>query len=299
MREEIDVIELGEVEVYLEDTGPQNAPAIVVLHGGPGGSAYPLREGFGDELGNFRVLYLDQRGSGRSPELPAEARFFTLDALVNDLTALREHLGLDSWTLLGHGFGAVVALEYARRSPTTSENLVLINPWSNFPWLAGQLYRASLELRGMAEAPNRQQRAEPANQQQAELTDPTALLNEAFAQLEPKAVFDHLMFPSAHSRMEYEWLAEGAGIVGADGPGQMFVRNGLWQLDYTPYLTELRLEPSVIVGTLDGTAYPEALTIADLTGGGRIEVILGAGHYPWIDEPYAFSEALQISLENP
>ncbi|MER3555102.1 MAG: proline iminopeptidase [Meiothermus sp.] len=286
MREAIDVIELGEVEVYLEDVGPEEAPAIVVLHGGPGGSSYPLREGIGEELEAFRVLYLDQRGSGRSPELPAETRLFTVDALVEDLEALREHLEIDSWALLGHGFGAIPALEYARQFPQTAQSLVLINPWTNFPWLSKQLYRASLELRGMSAADIEVETPD----------DPTALLNEAFASVEPKAVFDHLMFPSAHSRMEYEWTVEGEGIVGAHSPGQMFVRNGLWRLDYTPYLVQVRPPLTVIVGDRDGTAYPEAQTAADLTGGG-LEVLAGAGHYPWIDEPYALAEALLGSLE--
>ncbi len=287
MREEIDLIAVADgVEVYLEDTGPKDAPAIVVLHGGPGGSCYTLREGLGEYLDDFRVLYLDQRGGGRSPELPEEPGLFTVDALVDDLHHLRDHLGLDTWTLLGHGFGALLALDYARRSPETTERLVLINPWTNFPWLASQLYRASLGLRGIAE-----------NDVEIELPeDGTRLLEEAFAQVEPKAAFDKLMFPSQHSRMEYEWVAEGSTVIGADTPGRMFVLNGLWRLDYTPFLLEVHTPLTVLVGSLDATSYPEAQTIADLVGG-HLEVIEGAGHYPWIDQPYAFADALQNALE--
>ncbi|GIW31956.1 MAG: proline iminopeptidase [Meiothermus sp.] len=283
MREEIDLIAVDDgVEVYLEDTGPLEAPAIVVLHGGPGSSSYTLREGLGEYLEGFRVIYFDQRGGGRSPALPEEPGLFTIDALVSDLFHLRDHLGLNTWTLLAHGFGAVPALEYARRSPATTERLVLINPWTNFPWLARQLYRASLALRGVDE--------------DVELPeDGTRLLQEAFASVEPKAAFDRLLFPSQHSRMEYEWLAEGSTVVGADTPGRMFVLNGLWRLDYTPYVLEVRSATSVLVGTLDASSYPEAQTVADLVGG-RLELIEGAGHYPWIDQPYAFGEALQNAL---
>lgn len=284
MREEIDVLNLGEAEVYLEDVGPEDAPAIVVLHGGPGGSSYGLREGIGDELGDFRVLYLDQRGSGRSPVLPEEPRLFTVDALVRDLEALRYQLRLDSWTLLGHGFGAIPALEYARRFEEQVDGVVLVNPWVNFPWLAEQLFRASLVLRGMSAD------LEPP-------PEPDLTLADAFSSLEPKAVFDALMFPNLHSRLEYEWLTESGSIVGNDGPGQMFVFNGLWSLDYSPYLLHYPRAVSVIVGSKDGTSYPEAEKIADLTGG-MLEVIGGAGHYPWIDEPYAFSEALNLVLDN-
>lgn len=283
MREEIDLIAVDDgVEVYLEDTGPLEAPAIVVLHGGPGGSSYTLREGLEEYLEGFRVIYFDQRGGGRSPALPEEPGLFTIDALVSDLFHLRDHLGLNTWTLLAHGFGAVPALEYARRSPATTERLVLINPWTNFPWLARQLYRASLALRGVDE--------------DVELPeDGTRLLQEAFATVEPKAAFDRLLFPSQHSRMEYEWLAEGSTVVGADTPGRMFVLNGLWRLDYTPYVLEVQAATSVLLGTLDGSSYPEAQTTADLVGG-RLELLEGAGHYPWIDQPYAFEEALQSAL---
>ncbi|GIW27768.1 MAG: proline iminopeptidase [Meiothermus sp.] len=285
MREEIDLIAVDDgVEVYVEDTGPLEAPAIVVLHGGPGSSSYILREGLEEYLEGFRVIYLDQRGGGRSPALPEIPGLFTIDALVSDLFHLRDHLGLSSWTLLAHGFGGVLALDYARRSPDTTERLVLINPWTNFPWLARQLYRASLALRGMDE-----------NADIPLPEDGTRLLQEAFASVDPKAAFDQLLFPSQHSRMEYEWLAEGSTVVGADTPGRMFVLNGLWRLDYTPYVLEVRSDTTVLVGTLDASSYPEAQTVADLVGG-RLELIEGAGHYPWIDQPYAFEEALQNAL---
>ncbi len=288
MREEIDLIAVDDgVEVYLEDTGPLDAPAIVVLHGGPGGSSYALREGLEEYLEDFRVLYLDQRGGGRSPALPEEPGLFTLDALVGDLAHLRDHLGLDTWVLLGHGFGGLLALEYARRFPEATEQLLLINPWTNFPWLATQLYRASLGLRGIAD-----------QDVEVELpADGARLLQEAFAHVEPKAAFDKLMFPSLHSRMEYEWMAEGSTVVGADTPGRMFVLNGLWRLDYTPFLLEVHVPSTVLLGSLDASSYPEAQTITDLVGG-HLELIEGAGHYPWIDQPHAFAEGFQNALHN-
>jgi proline iminopeptidase len=282
MREEIDLIQLEEAELYVEDVGPEDAPVVVLLHDGPGGSSYALREGIGDDLEDYRVLYLDQRGSGRSSELPAQPRLFTVDALVADLEGLRQHFGLDSWTLLGHGFGAIPALEYARLFAKHSANLILIGPWFNFPWLAGQLYRASLRLRDLP----------------GDLADPPTpqlALEEAFKGFEPKAVFDALMFPNPHGRLEYEWLAESGGILGGDVPGQMFVYNGLWNLDYSQYLLDAR-PAHVIAGTLDGSSFPHCEQIADLTGG-RLELIEGAGHFPWIDEPYAFSEGLKNLLE--
>jgi proline iminopeptidase len=76
----------------------------------------------------------------------------------------------------------------------------------------------------------------------------------------------------------------------------MFVHNGLWRLDYTPFVLEVQVASAVLLGTLDASSYPEALTIADLLGG-QLELIEGAGHYPWIDQPEAFGEALRGVLD--
>lgn len=134
----------------MEDVGPVEGPALFVLHGGPGGNAYVLREGLQDYLEGFRVVYFDQRGSGRSLELPQDPRLFTVDALVEDTLLLAEALGVERFGLLAHGFGAVVALEVLRRFPQ-AEGAILLAPWVNFPWLAARLAEAA----GLAPSPTR------------------------------------------------------------------------------------------------------------------------------------------------
>ena len=273
MREEIGYVPVGEAELYVEDVGPVEGPALLVLHGGPGGNAYVLREGLQDYLEGFRVVYFDQRGSGRSLELPQDPRLFTVDALVEDTLLLAEALGVERFGLLAHGFGAVVALEVLRRFPQ-AEGAILLAPWVHFPWLAARLAEAA----GLAPLP-----------------DPEENLKEALKREEPKALFDRLMFPTPRGRMAYEWLAEGAGILGSDAPGLAFLRNGLWRLDYTPYLTPERRPLYVLVGERDGTSYPYAEEVASRLRA-PIRVLPEAGHYPWIDAPEAFEEAFKEAL---
>ncbi|KHG65316.1 proline iminopeptidase [Thermus sp. 2.9] len=273
MREEIGYIPVGEAELYVEDVGDLHAPALLVLHGGPGGNAYVLRESLQDHLEGFRVVYFDQRGSGRSLELPQDPRLFTLDALVEDTLALAEALGIERFGLLAHGFGAVVALEVLRRYPE-AEGALLLGPWVNFPWLAARLAEAAGLTPG---------------------EDPEENLKAALEKAEPKLLFDRLMFPSPRGRLEYEWLAEGSGILGPDTPALAFLHNGLWRLDYTPYLAPSRKALAVVVGELDGTSYPYAEEVAERLKA-PIRVVPGAGHYPWIDAPEAFAEAFRAAL---
>ncbi len=277
MREEIQLVPVGEAELYVEDVGPLDAPTLVVVHGGPGGSSYPVRALLGEELADYRVIYFDQRGTGRSPRLPEDPRLFTVDALVGDLEDLRHALGVERWTLLAQGFGAVIALEYARRSAGAVEGLVLVGPWVHFPWLVRKLWQSWAEG--------------------APPEDPEEAVAELFAQVPPRRALDRLMFPTAHGRMHYEWVEDGALLGPDETVLGLFAYNGLWRFDYTPYLLELGHRPYVIVGGADGTSYPEqAEAVVDLAGG-ELAVIEGAGHHPWIDAAEPFLAELYRALD--
>jgi proline iminopeptidase len=98
----------------------------VVLHGGPDfDHAYLLPEL--DGLASAaRLVYYDQRGRGRSSS-DVTPEDVTIDSEIEDLDRLREHLGLERVSLLGHSWGGLLAMEYAARHPDRLERLVLLN----------------------------------------------------------------------------------------------------------------------------------------------------------------------------
>ncbi len=103
--------------------GPEQAPAWLALHGGPGSGAQPgLWQAF--DLRRQQVIAPDQRGSGRSRP-GGSLRGQALTALIQDLERLRESLGLRSWSVMGGSWGATLALSYAARHPQAVDTLVL------------------------------------------------------------------------------------------------------------------------------------------------------------------------------
>jgi proline iminopeptidase len=71
----------------------------VFLHGGPGAGTTPTYRRFFDPA-HYRIVLIDQRGSGRStPE--AEIGDNTTDHLISDLEHLREHLKIERWIVFG------------------------------------------------------------------------------------------------------------------------------------------------------------------------------------------------------
>lgn len=100
---------------------------VVCIPGGPADSVY-----LGDRGGLSayrRLIVLDLRGTGRSA-IPDDTSSYRCDRLVDDVEAMREHLGLPRMDLLGHSAGTNIATQYTARYPEKVSKLALIGPSS-------------------------------------------------------------------------------------------------------------------------------------------------------------------------
>jgi proline iminopeptidase len=120
------------------------------LHGGPGTGAYEFTLYQGERLSrSLRLVAIDQRGVLRSDPL-TQAEPFGLRDIIEDCEALRQHLGVRRWSVLGHSFGGVVAVHYAIAYPDSVEKLLLESVPLDFASSARSLLRgAAAEYRAM------------------------------------------------------------------------------------------------------------------------------------------------------
>ncbi|MBX9615643.1 MAG: alpha/beta fold hydrolase [Caulobacteraceae bacterium] len=170
-----DMITVAGTRLHVRDTGPREAPAVILLHGF-GASLHtwePWAEVLDDDL---RVIRLDLPGAGLSPPDPTgdytDARVTTL------LRDLMDQLGLQRASLVGNSVGGRLAWTLAAEHPDRVERLVLIAPDGfaspgfeygkapEVPWIMG-LMRYTLP-RGMLRANIVVGYADP-----AALTEPT------------------------------------------------------------------------------------------------------------------------------
>jgi pimeloyl-ACP methyl ester carboxylesterase len=108
-------------------------PYLVFLQGGPGFEAVrpttPLAGWLKRAVQDYRVLLLDQRGTGRSTPVGAEIpgdtpqaqadylAHFRADSIVRDAESIRHELGIERWSLLGQSFGGFTAMTYLSIAP--------------------------------------------------------------------------------------------------------------------------------------------------------------------------------------
>lgn len=113
----------GPHEIYFEECGRPDGKPAVVLHGGPGGAINPTMRRFFDPS-RWRMALFDQRGCGKSrPNASLEDN--TTWALIEDIERLREHLGVEKWTVFGGSWGSTLALAYAITHPERVSALIL------------------------------------------------------------------------------------------------------------------------------------------------------------------------------
>lgn len=110
-------------EIYWEQSGNPDGEPIVVLHGGPGGGSSAVNRQFFDP-DHYRIIIFDQRGAGKSTP-PVCLINNTTAHLVNDIEALREHLGIEKWHVFGGSWGSTLALSYAAKHANRIKSMVL------------------------------------------------------------------------------------------------------------------------------------------------------------------------------
>ncbi|HEX3898957.1 MAG TPA: alpha/beta hydrolase [Mycobacteriales bacterium] len=260
--------------------------ALVCLPGGPARASAYLEDLAG--LTAYRTLLrVDLRGTGMSP-LPEDRDSLAFHRLADDIEDLREERGLETVELLAHSAGCFVALAYAAAHPDRVARLVLVTP-SARPF--GDVESDIATIRAgrsdepwYAEAAAIEKELELAPARMRHRMDP-ALRVFGYARWDDRAQ-EHAA--STDSQMSMRAMAAFAPSpeVGAslDLPGRL-------QAVTAPVL--------VVVGHLDGiTGVKAGHFVAAMLPDAQVVELADCAHYPWIDSPDAFREAVVSFLSD-
>jgi proline iminopeptidase len=105
------------VMIYYKSFG--RGKPLMLLHGGPGASH-----------DYFRLIFIDERGSGRSQSLE-NVSGYTVENMVEDVESVRQALGLGQISMLGHSYGGVLAQAYALKYQKNLSRLILASTFAS------------------------------------------------------------------------------------------------------------------------------------------------------------------------
>jgi proline iminopeptidase len=99
---------------------------IVILHGGPSLEHSYLLPQFERLAAHHRLIFYDQRASGRSGGTTDEANI-NIPTFVADLDGIRESFGIQKMNLFGYSWGGLLAMSYAVSHPDKLQRLILVD----------------------------------------------------------------------------------------------------------------------------------------------------------------------------
>jgi proline iminopeptidase len=272
------ILPIGAGRLFVRDVG--NGPPIVVVHGGPGFDheyLLPELDGLAEQ---FRLVYYDQRGRGRS--FAGEGGDdVTIAGEIEDLDRIREWAGAESVALLGHSWGGLLAMEYAIRHPDRVSHLTLLNT-------APVSHQDMLALR-------REWNARRSPEQSARIrelrSDPAYLAGR----IDADAEFNRIHFGSTVRRPDQleevvRRLRIGftpEGVVAATAIEDALYDQTLLAEDYDliPELRALRIPTLVIRGENDFIPLDGVRRIVSAIPGSRFVQIPDCGHFTFLERP--------------
>ena len=261
------------VGVFVREVG--DGFPVIVLHGGPGldhTSFRPYLDPLGDE---FRLLYVDERGQGRSERV--DPTTLSLDVFARDVDLLAEALELERFALLGHSFGAIITTKHAIEIGS-ADAYVISGGGDSSAALAADV-DASLEAMGEA----------------------GATIRASWEQEKTVATEDELK-ELLRAQMPFHFAGDvplgfGDETLGTPDVLRHFANIGYGDFDYVPDLHRVSKPTLVIVGEHDRTTTPRAAqALHEGIGGSRLVVLPGVGHMSFVETPAPYIAAVTTFL---
>jgi pimeloyl-ACP methyl ester carboxylesterase len=242
------------------DVEGTSGPTLILIHGGPGSFDHSyFRPWFSRLADRMQIVYLDLRDHGRSGRGDPEQ--WSFEVCADDVRAFADALGLERPFALGHSMGGFIAILYGARHPGHAAGLILSSTFARFD--LDRLANGFARVAGhdVGELARRAYSVDDVTEDEAA---------RVFAAFGP-----NIPSPEALARRVQNLEIAPRG-------GEL-----LRQLDLLDQLPRITSPTLVSVGDLDPLMFEPAGELMNglAPGLGHLDVIPGAGHFAWLDDP--------------
>ena len=279
-------VRIDDCSLWVVERGPVDGLPMIVLHGGPGLDHHE----FGDYLDpltdrGIRLLLVDQRAQGRSEETPAVT--WTLERMAQDVIMLALALRLARYAVLGHSYGAFVALQNAVDYPGQAVASVVSGGVPSTRFLDG--VGEALETFEPAELRDRVGASWEGESSAATSEDVAALLHDQLP--------FHFADPRDPRIEEYERRSSGA--VYAPDVLRHFATSAYGGIELEERLGDVT-QPVLVLGGRHDRACPAAASerTAELLPHAGLHIFEESAHMTFVEEPEPYVDTVAAFLSD-
>ena len=270
---------------------------LVILHGGPGASHTYFLPYLLPLARNHKLVFIDERGSGQSEKLEDPAGY-TVEAMVEDIEALRVSLDLGKIDLLGHSCGGVLAQAYALKYQRNLNHLVLCSTFHSTRAM-NEVF-AEMKRKMSPELRNQIDRLETGGLyghgmdfEKNRYTDEymIAAWGEGYFPYLYQNRPDPNYSPTANGLMSWDVYREMWG-----SRGEFIIDGNLKSVEYEDRLGTISVPTLITVGDHDECAPSLSQAIHDRIPGSTLVILPKSGHMTFVDQPGMFLRAVDEFL---
>lgn len=266
-------------------TGPDT---LIMIHGGPGLTMDYFLEDLAPLAEHHALLFYDQRGSGRST-LASDSISLDAQRFVEDVEAIRKHFGIGRLKLLGHSWGSAVVALYAMKYPELLSQIIIVGA---LPLQQYQLTDAFKQLEAKRDSNTIKRMHEL---RAARLADPgNSEVCSAYYTLWFQPFFGN---HNSANRSKGDFCA---GTLESRRNKMLsvdkFTMASLGQWDWRSALSRVKVPALVIHGTMDPLPLSGAKAWNSILPNSQLLLLDGVGHFPYLEVPNRFFEAVDQFL---
>lgn len=280
-------VDANGVLIYYKTFG--RGEPLVILHGGPGASHDYLLPYLLPLARKNRLIFIDERGSGRSQKLENTSAY-TVENMVEDVEAVRQVLELGKINLLGHSYGGVLAQAYALKYQENLSHLILCSTFHSTRKMNAVFKKMMEEME-----PELRTRIEKMEQAglfgQGKDYDKNRYTSEYMIAAWGEGYFPYLYQnrpdanydPVANGNMAWDLYRE------MWGPNGEFIIDGnLTSVEYEDLLSSITVPTLITVGDNDECDPLLSQVMQEKISGSKLVVFPKSGHMTFVDQPSLF-----------
>jgi len=270
---------------------------LLVVHGGPGASHDYFLPYLLPLARHNRVVFIDERGSGRSQQLENPGDY-TVENMVEDVEAVRQSLGLGKMSLLGHSYGGVLAQAYALKYQRNLSHLIL-----------GSTFCSTSALNKVFA--HMKQNMSPELRQRIDNLEAQGLFGHGKDYEKNRYTNDYMIaawgegyFPYLyrnHPDPNYDPIDAGKTSWNLyremwGEHGEFVVDGNLKSVEYTDQLSTIKVPTLILVGDHDESDPSMSKVMNEKITGSKLVIFPKSGHMTFVDQPGMFIQSVDDFL---